>query len=121
MQYRIITTVVIAIALLLSANLSAAAENRAGVAAETMAVGKAKATEKNATARAAKAPAKVKLVDINSASKAELTKLPGISDEQADKIVAGRPYNTKARLVTSKIISTEAYANIKQLIIAKQK
>lgn len=52
-----------------------------------------KPTEKKATA-----VAKIKLVDINSAGKKELKTLPGIGDTDADKIIAGRPYGSKAHL-----------------------
>ena len=121
MQNRIIVSVAIAFALLLSANVSVAAESKAGAAAEAKVAPKAKAAETSAKAKSANGSAKVKLVDINSASKAELTKLPGIDDATADKIIAGRPYNSKARLVTNKIITMGTYASIKQLIIAKQK
>lgn len=65
--------------------------------------------------------AAAKLVDINSASKAELMKLPGVSDADADKIVAGRPYLTKTRLVTKNIVGMDVYQNISKLVIAKQK
>jgi competence protein ComEA len=121
MQNRTISFVVITLALLLSANFSVAAESKAGAPAETKAAAKGKAAETSAKAKLAKGSAKVKLVDINSAGKAELTKLPGIDDATADKIIAGRPYNTKARLVTNKIITMGTYGNIKQLIIARQK
>lgn len=95
MQNRIISSVVVALALLLSANVSVAAESKAGTPAEAKPAAKAKAPEKNTKAKPAKASAKVKLVDINSASKAELTKLPGIDDATADKIIAGRPTTAK--------------------------
>lgn len=65
--------------------------------------------------------AAVKLVDINSASKAELKALAGIDDALAGKIIAGRPYLSKAFLVTRNIIPTGIYGIIKQQIIAKQK
>ena len=80
-------------------------------------------TKKPATPANTKAAAQAaaKLVDINSASKAELMKLPGVSDAVADKIVAGRPYLTKTRLVTKNIVAMDVYQNISKLVIAKQK
>lgn len=70
----------------------------------------------------AKKKAKVplaKLVDINTAKKPELKKLPTITDELADKIIAGRPYASKSWLVTKKIIPDATYEAIKHLIAAK--
>lgn len=122
MKRSIIQSALIAAVLLLSASLSFAVENKPGTATETKAIGKAKVTsDKGAGATKAKAAAKVKLVDINGGSKAELKTLPGVSDAEADKIIAGRPYNSKARLITRNIVSREVYENIKKLIIAKQK
>jgi competence protein ComEA len=62
----------------------------------------------------------VKAVDINSASKAELKTLRGIDDARADKIIAGRPYLSKAFLVTRNIVPAGAYQTIKGQIIARQ-
>lgn len=63
---------------------------------------------------------KVKLVDVNTANKAALQKLPGITEADADKIVVNRPYRSKAWLVTNKIIDDKTYAGIRTLIEAKQ-
>lgn len=61
------------------------------------------------------------LVDINSATPEQLKTLPGITDAEAAKIVAGRPYLSKTDLVSAKAIPAGRYLAIKRLIIAKQK
>ena len=72
-------------------------------------------------ASGAKARPAAKLVDINSASRAELMKLPGVSADHAQRIIAGRPYLSKAHLVTRGAIPEGLYHSIKGLIVAKQK
>jgi len=107
----------IAAALLLSASLCLAGETKPAASGGAKASGTPGATEKSAK----KAPAKPKAVDINSAGKVELKKLPGIDDAAADRIVAGRPYLSKAHLVTRNIIPKGVYEQIKKQIIAVQK
>jgi DNA uptake protein ComE-like DNA-binding protein len=72
-------------------------------------------------ARKASAPvAAVKRIDINSASREQLKTLHGIGDVEADKIIAGRPWPTKARLVGAKVLPMGIYLSIKNLIVASQ-
>jgi competence protein ComEA len=109
MKRHSISIALTAAALLLSANLSFAAENTAD--APQQAASMAKVSPKSA---------KTELVDINSAKKEELKQLPGVSDADADKIIAGRPYATKAHLLTHKILPEGTYQDVKGLVIAKQ-
>lgn len=71
-------------------------------------------------AAAKKRQAAVRPVDINSASKAQLAKLPGLSAADAQRVIAGRPYLTKAHLVTHKVISEAQYRGIEGQIYAGQ-
>lgn len=78
-----------------------------------------------ATAPAAKAAPKAakqaELIDINSATEAQLTTLPGIAKARSDAIIKGRPYKGKDELVKKKILPENVYDGIKDRIIAKQK
>lgn len=116
MKRSIIQALLMAAALLLSASWCIAAESKA--TAPGQASGAPKAAQKAAKARKPAAPAEP--MDINRASKAQLKKIPGISGAQADKIIAGRPYLSKAHLVTHHIISGAHYAQIKDMIVARQ-
>lgn len=127
----------IAAAMLLPVNLSFAVDNKTAATEESdvspalakerakrheaaRAKAKQKAKERDAGAKA-EAAAKAKRVDINSAGKERLMKLPGIGDAEAAKIIAGRPYRSKADLLTNNILPDSIYEPIKRLIVAKQK
>ncbi len=120
MKHSIGKTGLIALALFYATGASYADTQKSDAAgtpaASSQAAGAAKAG-KDSTARTAA----VKGVDINSASKAELKTLPGIDDALAGKIIAGRPYLSKALLVTRNIIPVQTYEKIRRQIIAKQK
>ncbi len=57
-------------------------------------------------------------VDINSATKDQLDALPGIGSAYSQKIIDGRPYNSKRDLLTRKIVPQSTYDGIQDKIIA---
>jgi DNA uptake protein ComE-like DNA-binding protein len=61
------------------------------------------------------------LIDINSATEAQLRTIPGIGEAYAKKIIAGRPYKGKDELVQKKILPKGVYDKVKDQIVAKQK
>ena len=77
------------------------------------------AADKPATPNAS--TVKVELVDINSATEAQLKALPGIGDAYAAKIIAGRPYAKKDQLKAKNILPAATYDKIQEQIIARQK
>jgi DNA uptake protein ComE-like DNA-binding protein len=71
--------------------------------------------------RGTSGPSVVRLVDLNSASRADLKSLPGIDDAAADRIVAARPYPSKAKLVAEQVISFDLFLSLKDRVVALQK
>ncbi|MBV9200745.1 MAG: helix-hairpin-helix domain-containing protein [Alphaproteobacteria bacterium] len=70
--------------------------------------------------RSSAAAPKASMVDINSATAAELKMLPGVSDSDASKIIQGRPYIDKSQLVSKKVVSEPTYEKIKDHVVARQ-
>jgi DNA uptake protein ComE-like DNA-binding protein len=58
-------------------------------------------------------------LDLNSASKDDLSKLPGITTQQVDQIVANRPYKSPGELVTNRIITQREFSDIKDRVTVK--
>jgi DNA uptake protein ComE-like DNA-binding protein len=57
-------------------------------------------------------------VDLNSASEAQLRDLPGVGEQQARRIIAGRPYKTPHELVTRGILTEDEYQGLKNSVAA---
>jgi competence protein ComEA len=63
---------------------------------------------------------KAGLVDINTATAAELKGLPGVSDADSAKIIQGRPYGDTNQLVSRHVVSEATFDKIKDHVVAKQ-
>jgi len=107
---------IVAATAMLAGALPAAAQ--APDAAKATAVPEEPASQGRAPAKKISTPPKQKLVNLNAATAKELKALPGGSDAEAARIIAGRPYNTKALLVTNKVVSEGRYHEIKSLVVA---
>jgi DNA uptake protein ComE-like DNA-binding protein len=118
MNHCITKSVLIAFTLWMSSSLCLAADTQPQKPKQAATADHAKAPAKKSKAAPPKAEP---VVDINSASKEELKKLPGIGDAEADKIIAGRPYLSKAHLQTHNIVSPSVYQGLQQLVVARQK
>lgn len=104
---RVFTAVVISGIFLLSVSGSS-------TAAQTTPAPAAKPTQTVAE----KIAASKDLLDINTATPAQLKALPGMGDAYVQRVIAGRPYTAKNQLVTRGILPQPAYEQIKPLIIA---
>jgi DNA uptake protein ComE-like DNA-binding protein len=98
--------------------LAGAAEAGAAAPADAQATPVPHAARGKAPAAKISAKPKAKQVNLNAASRRELKGLPGGSDEEAARIIAGRPYNSKAFLVTNNVISPGRYEEIRNLVVA---
>jgi competence protein ComEA len=58
------------------------------------------------------------LLDVNTATPAQLKALPGMGDAYVTRVIAGRPYTAKNQLTTRGILPQAAYEQIKDQIIA---
>jgi DNA uptake protein ComE-like DNA-binding protein len=100
----------------------AAGESKAEEKKETPAQERAeeKTEAKAQKAHVAKQKAPKMVFDVNTAAKEDLTKVPGISDELAEKIIAGRPYKSRGELTSKSILTKAEYAKVRSHLTVKK-
>jgi DNA uptake protein ComE-like DNA-binding protein len=64
--------------------------------------------------------ARREMLDLNTASREDLARLPGIGDTYSDKIIAGRPYRSRSELMSKKILPKATYEKIRSMVTARQ-
>ena len=58
-------------------------------------------------------------VNLNSATKEQLTKLPGITDETAGKIIGARPFKSTSELVSKNVVTQTEFDKLKGHVTVK--
>jgi DNA uptake protein ComE-like DNA-binding protein len=61
-----------------------------------------------------------KAININKASREDLLALPGVTEHEADRIIADRPYDDVHDLVTRRVLPQAEYDKISDRVIAGQ-
>ncbi|MGA3196288.1 MAG: helix-hairpin-helix domain-containing protein [Terriglobales bacterium] len=59
-------------------------------------------------------------LDLNTATREQLVSLPGINGAEAERVIAGRPYNEPGDLVVRRILSKTEYDRIADRVTAKR-
>jgi DNA uptake protein ComE-like DNA-binding protein len=59
-------------------------------------------------------------LNLNTATREQLTSLPGVTGVEADAVIAGRPYDDPGQLVTRRILSRSKYEKIADRVTAKK-
>ena len=59
-------------------------------------------------------------VELNTASRGELASLPGLTDADADRIIAHRPYGAKEGLLRKNVLGKQKYEQIQDYVYVAQ-
>ena len=58
-------------------------------------------------------------VELNTATKTQLARLPGLSDEDADRIIANRPYGNKRGLLRKNVLGEAKFDQIEDRVYVR--
>ena len=109
-----IPAVLVAVVAMAFAATVALADNATAPASTTPATAPAKTTTHHASKSSTKS-AHPK-TDLNTASKEDLMKLPGVDEALADKIVAARPFKSRTELESKNIVTKEQYGKLSAMV-----
>ena len=112
---RIIVSTLFALALVAGAAWAGPTTTDANKQAPTMTHVVAKAPAHAKTAAKLATPR----VDLNTATREELAKLPGMDEATADKIIAARPFKSRGDLRSKGLVSSVVYAKLREHVTAK--
>jgi DNA uptake protein ComE-like DNA-binding protein len=62
-----------------------------------------------------------KRLDLNSASRRDLARLPGLTTTDADRIIASRPFGGERGLVRKRVLTEAQYERVKDLVYVEQR
>jgi competence protein ComEA len=117
---RIILATVVALGLVAGAAWAGPVSNDAAKSTPTAATPMTHVTAKApAHSKLAAKSAAMPRVDLNTATREELSKLPGMNEATADKIIAARPFKSRGELRSKGLVSGVEYAKLREHVIAK--
>ena len=103
------------VAMAFVATMALAADSTAPATTAPATTAPAKTTSSSTTHHKSSKSAHAK-TDLNTASKEDLMKLPGVDDATADKIIAARPFKSHSELETKNIVTKEQYKKLSAMV-----
>jgi len=113
---RIPAVFVAVVAMAFVASMAMAADSTAPATTAPATTAPAKTTTTTTHHSSSKSHATHPKTDLNTASKEDLMKLPGVDDALADKIVAARPYKSHSELESKHIVTKEQYSKLSAMV-----
>ena len=100
------------VAMAFVASVAMAADSTAPATTAPATTAPAKSTSSTTHHSSSKSKTTHPKTDLNTASKEDLMKLPGVDDATADKIVAARPFKSRSELESKNIVTKEQYGKL---------
>jgi len=104
------------VAMAFVASVAMAADSTAPATTAPATTAPAKSTSSTTHHSSSKSKTTHPKTDLNTASKEDLMKLPGVDDATADKIVAARPFKSRSELESKNIVTKEQYTKLSAMV-----